>query len=98
MIIKNEALLDYFRSKTRCEYCGRRVKSCQPHHIFCRGLGGGSRLDVMTNLVGLCGPFGCHTKFHNGDIPREELLAIVAKREKTTVEDIENEIWKLLRG
>lgn len=94
MILIDDNLLDEFRSRLCCEWC-RRPGLVQPHHIFCRGMGGGSRLDIRRNLIGLC-PH-CHHEVHAGHIARFDLLAIVAQREKCQQADIEEEVYKLLR-
>ena len=94
--IVNKPLLDEFRAQTRCEWCGRTVAQCEPHHIFCRGMGGGARLDIRENLVALCGPFAgnCH-----GLAPRHRqyMLRLAAMREGTTPEAIVAKIWRLRR-
>lgn len=94
MKIISEELLAEFRAKDRCEYCGRAVL-VQPHHIFARGQESCRRLDVAINLIALC--IDDHTATHTGQILREDLLAIVAKRERTTQQDIQEEIWRLRR-
>jgi hypothetical protein len=94
MIILDPQLLFEFRLKGRCEWCSK-ARPVNAHHIFCRGLGGGSRLDVAINLIALC-PF-CHSDFHNGHIARYDLLAIVAKREGKLQDEIVTEIYRLLR-
>jgi hypothetical protein len=67
--------------KPYCEHCGTMRGPFEVHHIRSRGAGGG---DVGGNLINLCvGPAAndCHGKAHNAKIPREALLAIVARRE-----------------
>ena len=78
MIVKDKTLLGKFRRATACEWCGRR-RPCDPHHLWPRGLGGGRRLDVPANLIALCRP--CHDDAHAGRIRRNDLVAIVARRE-----------------
>jgi len=95
VIIINDKLLAEFRQKERCERCWSR-NGIQPHHLFSRGLGGAWRFDIRVNLIALC--LVCHTSVHNGCIDREELLAIVAKREKTTPQAIQEQIWHLRRS
>lgn len=65
-----------------CELCGGPA-DIEPHHIFTRGAGG---RDIQENLIQLC--TRCHIMFHNGDIPRDVLLGIVADREHHTVDYI----------
>lgn len=97
MIVIDEKLLTEFRRKVQCEWCGKPTPSgCDPHHLFSRGHGGGSRLDVRRNLVGLCRD--CHNSHHNGHEPmRLDLLAVVAQREQCLQGDIEEEIYRLRR-
>ena len=85
MKIINESLLQVFREKTRCEHCRKQCRQgCDPAHIFSRGAG---RVDIHENLVSLCR--SCHTSSHAGGSPtKAEMLAIAAKREKTTAEKI----------
>lgn len=78
-IVIDERLLDEFRSRGECEFCGLTCKRRDPHHIFARGMNGGGRLDVRSNLVGLCRP--CHDKVHNGKINKSSLILIVSQRE-----------------
>lgn len=60
MIVKDPQLLKRMHAEAAwCELCGKGTKALQCHHIFGRGHGGGSRLDVPFNLVMLCSP-GCH--------------------------------------
>ena len=72
-----------------CEICGRMTNN-EPHHIITRGAGGP---DIAENLIQLC-PI-CHTKAHSGDFTREKLFDIVARRLKTTREQIEEKIKKI---
>lgn len=92
--IINKELLAEFRAKDRCEYC-HKPAVCQPHHVTTKGMGGWRRLDIRINLIALCD--GCHSAFHVGLIERADLLLLVAKREKTTQDAIEREIYRLRR-
>lgn len=95
MIIKNESLLKEFRGPGSCDYCGRYCQSREAAHIFARGMGGGGRLDIRCNLMALGSAFdcGCHNNHHNGHEPtRDDLLAMVAKREKCLQEDVKRAI------
>jgi len=102
MKILDEALLDEFRTVGRCDVCGRSCLFREPHHIWARGMGGGGRLDVRINLlaVGQSRTYqcSCHGLIHNGAINRDDLLLIVARREKTTPDDITTEIRRLQRA
>lgn len=84
--IKDDAVLAEFRKAGPCEWCGLKCSRRDPHHIFARGMGGGRRLDLRTNLVGLCRP--CHDRAHDGEIGKEALVVIVAKREQMKPSDI----------
>lgn len=96
MKIIDEALLQEFRDKQRCEWCGR-VGIVQPHHLWARGMGGGGRLDVRINLIALCA--NCHSRHHQGGRPLKcDLLADVAAREGMMQDDIEREIYRLRRA
>jgi hypothetical protein len=95
MILIDERTLDTFRQKTVCEYCGRHCpQGLDPHHVFSRGHGGGTRLDHPYNLIALCRGFqngawiSCHQRAQAGQITRREILAIVAARERLTPEDL----------
>ena len=93
MTIIDEALLDKFRWAQRCDWCkGLPGGLCDPHHIFSRGTG---RLDIRENLVSLCRR--CHGEVHMGQIMRDDLLAIVAKREGTTQDAIRQKVYTLRR-
>ncbi len=102
MIEINNALLREFRAGNRCEWCGRTVAELDPHHYWQkRGVGGGSRLDIRINLIGLCRGFvcgrfvSCHDDAEAGIISREDLLDKVAAREGTTPAAIRDEIQRL---
>jgi hypothetical protein len=99
--IIDEDLLDTFRVPGTCEICGKWCRQREPHHIYGRGFGGGSRLDIRYNLLSLghsqtfqC---QCHHDIHAGKISREKLLRIVANREGCQPSDITDEINKILR-
>ena len=68
--------------KPYCERC-RRAANIEPHHMFSVGSGG---CDIKENLIQLCTQ--CHIDTHAGNIEREELLAIVAKREGVTADEL----------
>jgi hypothetical protein len=57
-------------------------------HIKSKGSGGP---DIPQNGVVLCGPaamgMGCHGAEHRGEIDKEELWQIAARREKISVEE-----------
>ncbi len=94
MIVVNKDLLAAFSHAGNCEWCKVRAK-VDVHHIWPRGLGGGSRLDIRINLIALCRQ--CHDDVHAGHILRIDLLAIVAGREDVMQHHIERIVWWLLR-
>lgn len=102
MRVIDAELLRVFRGKQCCEWCGWALRSpAQPHHIFTRGMGGGSRLDVRINLVALGGPWDCdcHGRHHAGHEPLTcDLVALVAAREGLLQDELEREIWRLKRA
>ena len=87
-----------------CEYCGRYCrKPTERHHIICRGMGGGKRMDVPENLIDLGGPWDCecHEAAQAAIITPEELLNKVAKREGRTVawlKDFLNRLYLAPKG
>ncbi len=96
MKIIDRPLLAVFRASQRCEWCRRPTpEGCHPHHVTTRGMGGARRLDIRINLIALC--WKCHANFHNGFVDSAELIKIVALREKTTPQEIQEAIWKLRR-
>ena len=78
--VKNRKMIKAMR-KNYCERCGAYA-DIEPHHVFTVGSGGG---DIAMNLVQLC--TSCHIGAHDGSIKRDELLAIVARREGVAYED-----------
>lgn len=101
MKIVNEILLAEFRTAGRCEWCGAWCRVREPSHLWGRGFGGGTRLDVRINLMGKGSTAnfecGCHNAYHAGKIGRNELLSVVAAREQCVPDDIEVVIWLLKR-
>lgn len=95
MKISNDELLQTFREKTVCEWCGVRVMTgLDPAHVFARGRGDAFRMDIPENLAGLCRI--CHSKNHAGGRPnRDDLLLIVGHREKILVDDLEDHLRRL---
>lgn len=99
--------MDRFRGPGICELCQKRVRNRHPHHIICRGLGGGHRLDHPWNLLAVCFAFqggdDCHEKIHmatltiRGRLTREDLFVIVSLREGVSVDEIEREVYRLRR-
>lgn len=97
----NEALLAEFRSKRCCEFCQRYlVYAAHPHHLWAKGMGCGSRMDVRFNLIALGGPWdcNCHGKVHQGKVTRPQLLDVVGRREGMTPEEIIVAVGRLKWG
>src|SRR5579864_8652502 len=84
------------QAKGVCEHCGHPVRagSLEVHHIFTKGAG---VVEIPANLIALCGPFDqdCHGRAQRYVIPRWRLLLITARREKTTPEAIQAEVWRI---
>ncbi|MCB5724732.1 hypothetical protein LIQ52_05240 [Mitsuokella jalaludinii] len=78
--VKDRKMIKAMR-KNYCERCGAYA-DIEPHHVFTVGSGGG---DIAMNLVQLC--TSCRIGAHDGSIKRDELLAIVARREGVAYED-----------
>lgn len=97
----DEALLDEFRTRGRCEVCGVFCAMREPHHILPKGCGGGGRHDIRENLIAVGSTLmfecPCHRDIHDGRIKREVLLEIVAKREGLTVDVIQGRLWRFRR-
>ena len=81
MIIIDQKLLDSFKEPGACSYCGAWLEQLDPHHILCRGMGGGGRIDLSINIVALCRT-PCHSMAQANNISRPYLFELVAKREK----------------
>ncbi len=96
MQVIDPKLLERFRQGGRCEWCGAWCPCREPHHIFSKGMGGGSQLDIRINLISL--DRKCHDAVHRGDILRIDLLAVVAAREGTTQDRIVEEIYRIRRA
>lgn len=97
--IVDEALLDEFRTPGACEYCGKACRVREPHHVESKGSGGWKRFDIRINLIALGSTPNfecqCHNRAQSFLIPKEHILAIVATRERTTIDAIEEEINRL---
>lgn len=100
MIIKNKKLLAEFRGPGFCELCRAWCQAREPHHILCRGHGGGNRLDVRLNLISLGSAYdcNCHGRYHDGHIPRCRILAVVCRREDVLPEFLLDELYRLRRA
>ena len=92
MIVIDEALLDEFRNAGRCEWCHRK-RQVEGHHVMCKGMGGGARMDVRINLIALCRV--CHTLVHAGTIDRDMIIEIVAAREGVPFTWLKDELLRM---
>ncbi len=88
---KDKALLKELRLG-HCELCGRSADDIGVHHIITRNAGGP---DARCNCLSLC--IACHNAAHAGNITKEQLRAIVARREGMTPEEAEAEARELTR-
>jgi hypothetical protein len=79
--VKSKATIEKTR-KQACEISGH-TKGLHQHHVVPKGAGGP---DIKENLITLDAEN--HTKAHNGQISRDALWEIVARREGKTVEEI----------
>lgn len=94
MTVTDETLLDKYRHKARCENCGALSPGqLDPHHLFAKGIGGGGRVDIDENLLALCRR--CHSKFHDGNIPRGAFVQIVAKRQGMTPDEVVEAVMRV---
>ena len=99
--IVNKKLLNEMKAIDYCERCGN-TRYIENAHIISRGAGGP---DIRENIARLCGPascgMGCHGSQHKGNISKDELFLIVARREGKTLEaikEIVNKAWRLNDG
>jgi hypothetical protein len=101
MIVINELLLDEFRGPGRCFLCNKKCRIREPEHWYCRGSGGGARLDISINLLAVGSTrhyqCQCHTLVHQGNISKLTVLEVIAVREQLEPEFIQETIWHLLR-
>lgn len=99
MRVVDETILKSFRHAGPCSWCGKWSSRREVHHLWCRGMGGGSRLDIPINLISL-GPWyscQCHALAQANQITRDDLLALVAAREGLLQDQIVDEINRLRR-
>jgi len=101
MIVKSKETLDRFRQPGRCENCDiwcalPRVSA----HVFGRGHGGGTRLDIALNLVSLGDAFRCrcHQDHHSGKLKTGRLCEIVGQRYGMTGPEVEARLRLMLRA
>lgn len=102
MIVKNESLLDEFRTAGYCECCGKKCRRREPAHLFAKGIGGGSRQDMRINLIalgstlGMCCP--CHTKSHaDGGVLNLQFIEIISERDGESKDDILSVMYLIRR-
>ena len=97
MIVIDEDLLDQFRGPGNCERCGKWSFSRHPHHCYIkRGMGGGSRLDLRENIIGLC--FMCHFDAEESPAANVVCEIDIAEREGTGVGDLFEWLYLVLRS
>jgi hypothetical protein len=98
MKLVDEAALDRFRGPGLCDWCRKPVRSRDAHHVMTKGAG---RVDHPWNTAALCTTFSggdnCHATFHDGNILRADLMAVVAKREGVLQDDIEGLVYLIRR-
>lgn len=88
--VTDKALLKALRLG-HCELCGK-ADDIGVHHIITRNSGGP---DARCNCLALC--IACHNTAHAGNVTKEQLWAIVARREGVTPEEAEAEARELTR-
>lgn len=95
MKILNRALRKEFGTAGYCELCGLYCRKRAGHHLWTRN----PEITVRINLISLGFverlPDGrtrfscrCHRQIHDGNIPRDRVLEVVARREQCRPEDI----------
>lgn len=101
MIIIDEKMLTNFRGPGMCQFCGRYChKDREASHLFARGMGSGSRLDIEINLMALGGPWECkchHLSHSEGKPSRADLLNKKSKYVGAPAHSIEEAIKFLQR-
>lgn len=96
MKVIDDALLREIAEFGWCEKCQKRYPSgVDPAHIVARGMGGGSRVDVRENVIGLCRQH--HSEHHNGKISQDEMWAMAARRLGKTVDECKAKVYLILR-
>lgn len=91
----------------RCSWCGKICRQRENHHIFAKGMGGNKPPgDVRINLIALGSSktleCPCHTIIHSDartspEEKRKIAIGIVAAREGSTFEVIEDALYALKR-
>ena len=81
MIVRDvDLMIKLHEEAIGCEICGvAGGTKLEVHHIWPRGIGGGSRLDIGWNLIVLCQK--CHASCQANKIPKREQWGIAAERE-----------------
>jgi len=95
MTIIDPKIIQECRDRAQCELCYAGTAPYEAHHIYHRGMGGGSQLDVAINLICVC--VKCHRLIHDGWVKRQGLLAAVAVREGISSQQVWERICELLR-
>ena len=94
MVIINDEFLRSFAFRD-CEVCGVSDGSVVAHHIWGRGHGGGSRIDHPWTTLALC--FKHHSDAQHYRITKRQQIAMIAKREGVTEEQVEDFYHRVLR-
>ncbi len=76
--------------KPYSEYSGLPTYGAPPHHVISVGAGGPDHPFNMIQLTGFE-----HMQAHNGEISRDTLFGIIARREGVTVEHLKSEIQRM---
>lgn len=102
-IVKNLTLQAEVRNRGRCEWCKTPRYRLQCVHVYARGRGNATQIDIPINLFGACLPLdlgscNVHESHHQSSRPsRAELVEFVAKRDGITVEQWWEQINHWLR-
>jgi hypothetical protein len=103
MKITNRKLLKQMRTPGYCELCGFFMAKRQPHHLWHRTPEITIRINTISLGAMITLPDGrerflcrCHRMIHDGGIPANRVLSIVALREKCQPEEI-IEVMNLFR-
>ncbi len=94
--IINPEMLKRFRGMGRCEWCREWTWARHAHHLWTRGQESCQHIDLPINLIALC--WRCHlVEIPAGRLTRDMLLTRVGLREGRLPNDIEREMFLLLR-
>lgn len=85
MRVIDEPLLKSLRIPGYCEYCGTYCQRGRvPHHLLCKGMGSGRRIDAPQNLISLGTAFDCmcheNAQRNRPGFERHDMSEIVGRR------------------